>query len=90
MKKRQWTVRRHTLEQVDAHHRWDRSYQYLVQWSAVVLKELPTEPFSQESQDESRCVCTSLHPAPSTGPDDRTTTRSLTRVQSKPGMAVVR
>jgi len=56
MKKRQWTVQRQTVECADAQRRWDRSYQYLVQWSTAVPTDHPTEPFSQEKQDESRCA----------------------------------
>jgi hypothetical protein len=47
MKKRQWTVRRQTVECPDAQRRWDRSYQYLVQWSAMVDKDLSSGPQSQ-------------------------------------------
>jgi len=48
-----------------------QSYQYLVQRSAGVLAEQPTEPFSQEPQNESCHLCTSLHSVPSLDPDYR-------------------
>src|SRR6266851_8186702 len=60
MKKRQWMVQRHTIECADAPYRWDRSYQYLVQWSAMGLKDVPAGPFPQESRDESCHVCAGL------------------------------
>lgn len=69
MKQRQWMVRRHTIEQTDAQYRWDRSYQYLVQWSVVVLKERPQEPFPQENRDESCHVCAGLDPTSSSDAD---------------------
>jgi hypothetical protein len=54
MKKRQWTVRRQTVECPDTQRRWDRSYQYLVQWSAMVDEDLPSGPVSQENINENR------------------------------------
>lgn len=67
MKQRQWTVRRHLMGTADAQQRWDRTYQYLVQWSLEVLRELPSGLFPQESRDESCYVCASVNPA--TGSD---------------------
>ena len=51
MKRRQWIVRRHHIERADAQYRWDRTYQYLVQWSAAVLRDLPSGPLFPESKD---------------------------------------
>jgi hypothetical protein len=70
MKQRQWKVVRRRVRSVDAQYRWDRSYQYLIQWSALVLSEQPNEPFSQEKPDESCLVCAGFDPATGTGSDD--------------------
>jgi len=69
MKKRQWNVRRHTIETVDAERRWDQAYQCLVRWSAGALRESPPRPIRQERSDESRDVCACLYAAASTNAD---------------------
>lgn len=63
MKKRQWTVRRHSTQTAEAQRRWDQAYQYLVRWSTVALKEAPHGPIREESSDESRDVCACLYAA---------------------------
>lgn len=61
--KRQWRVRRQWTETQDAQRRWDRAYQYLLQWSretsqsAAILSS--AEPV-QEVNHENRSVCTSI------------------------------
>src|SRR5260370_36895172 len=90
MKKRQWMVQRHTIECADAPYRWDRSYHYLVQWSAMGLKEFPAGPFPQESRDESCHVCAGLDPTAGADANDRAATRPLTGTQPKTGMCLVR
>jgi hypothetical protein len=50
MKPPQWTVRRSSIETSDAQFRWDRAYQSLVQWSAVVRGELSFSPFTRGVQ----------------------------------------
>lgn len=70
MKKRQWHVRRCAVTSADAQSRWDRSYQYLVQWSAVVLSDSPMEPLSQEKDHESGRLCARLDPTSGPGSDD--------------------
>jgi hypothetical protein len=57
MKKRQWIIRRHLVPTTDAQRRWDRAYQYLIQWSAGSLKEPPQEMCQQEKSDESSDLC---------------------------------
>ncbi len=57
MKKRQWIIQRHMVPTTDAQRRWDRAYQYLVQWSAVSLKEPQQEACQQEKSDERSNVC---------------------------------
>ena len=62
MKKRQWSLRRSTIETPDAKLRWHRAYQGLVQWSATTRQEKLPELFGQESRDESRHVCPGVDP----------------------------
>ncbi len=52
MKKRQWKIRRSYVEQPDARSRWDRSYQSLIQWSEMALKDQPSSSLSQENSNE--------------------------------------
>lgn len=70
MKPPPWTLRRSSIETNDAQFRWDRAYQSLIQWSAVVRREPPFSPFTQESRDESRHVCAGIYPASSAHPND--------------------
>lgn len=49
MKKRQWNLRRSTTRVPNAQHRWDRAYQYLLQWSAPSLPFITQESRHQEN-----------------------------------------
>jgi hypothetical protein len=69
MKKRAWSIQRHTVETVDAQRRWDNAYQCLVQWSTPSVREVPHEHIQQESRHESRDVCARLYAASSANAD---------------------
>ena len=73
MKKRRWNVGRSYAEQPDARSRWDRSYQFLIQWSAASLTDQAfSSPLTQENSHENRNVRSGVNPAASTNPNDRT------------------
>ncbi len=63
MKKRKFSIHRHVTHTRDAQRRWDRAYQYLVQWSAASSRDTSQEERSQENLDESRDVCARLYAA---------------------------
>jgi hypothetical protein len=63
----QWKVRRQWTETQDAQRRWDRAYQYLLQWSGEASRPQSTAILSsaqpiQEVNHENRSVCTSIDP----------------------------
>jgi hypothetical protein len=68
--KRQWCVRRGTVERPDARQRWDRAYQSILRWT---LESGPTSAPSANGEEEYHAG-SSLHPGfdPGTGqaPDD--------------------
>jgi hypothetical protein len=68
--KRQWRVRRGTVERQDARQRWDRAYQSILRWT---LESGPTSGPSANGEEEYHAG-SSLHPGfdPGTGqaPDD--------------------
>jgi hypothetical protein len=51
MKKRQWSVQRHTRVTADAQRRWDQAYQHLIRWSVACLREVPQGHIRQESSE---------------------------------------
>ena len=64
--KRKWVKRREFVPQADGEQRWDRAYQYLLQWA----KEMEAHPQmssdhlthpKQEVDDERSDVCAGLH-----------------------------
>lgn len=64
---RQWSVHRQWTETQDAQRRWDRAYQYLLQWSRVASPPqsaaiLPSAQPIQEVNHENRSVCPSINP----------------------------
>lgn len=70
MKKRQWSIRRHTKETADAQRRWDQAYRCLIQWSSVSLREFPQGHIRQESSNESRNLCACVHATAGANADD--------------------
>ena len=52
MNKRQWRIRRSTIEVPDAERRWDRAYQQLLQRSAPSFPHPVQELRQQEKHDE--------------------------------------
>jgi len=69
MKHRQWKTTRQFLERPDAQRRWDRAYQYLVQWTADPMSSPVPErvQIDQEEFNENSRLCSRLDPTP--GPD---------------------
>jgi hypothetical protein len=64
---RQWSVRRQWTETQDAQRRWDRAYQYLLQWSCETSRLQSTAILAsaqpiQEVNHENRSVCPSIDP----------------------------
>jgi hypothetical protein len=70
MKKRKFSVRRHTRETADAQRRWDQAYLCLVQWSSVSPREFPQGRIRQESSHESRDLCACLDATAGANADD--------------------
>ncbi len=62
--KRNWAVRRTTVSRSDAAHRWDQAYLHLLQWAT------PKESQKEEVSDARSDLRSSVHPAPSAGPED--------------------
>jgi hypothetical protein len=71
MKKRQWNIRHSYVEQPDACSRWDRSYQSLIQWSQLALKDQSSRPLLQENSNEHSHVRSGFDPTTSTNTNDR-------------------
>ncbi len=46
MKKRKFSVRRHTRATADAQRRRDQAYQHLIRWSVACLSEVPQGPIA--------------------------------------------
>jgi hypothetical protein len=47
--KRQWRVRRETVERSDARQRWDRAYQSILRWSLEAERASNTSENGRES-----------------------------------------
>jgi len=62
--KRTWTVRREFLESPDAQQRWDRAFQYLLEWPHVAtegdISATLVADSRQEVSDEDSGLSTSL------------------------------
>ena len=51
MKKRKFSVQRHTRVTTDAQRRWDQAYQHLIRWSVACLREGPQGHIRQENSE---------------------------------------
>lgn len=73
--KRQWRVRRQFVPYPDGEPRWDRAFQYLLQW-AVNAESHPTATppssmlFPQEVDHADRSVRTGFNPKPNSTAND--------------------
>lgn len=65
--KRQWRIRRQPVEFPEGQQRWDRAYQYVLQWTMPPSQ--PTPPLAQEVDHECGGICTGVHATPGTSPD---------------------
>ncbi len=73
--KRQWTVHRQLVAYPDGLQRWDRAYQYLLQWSMPVGQaSTPSSPstseLSQEVNPADRHLRARVDPKPGRATDD--------------------
>ena len=67
---RQWQKRRCLVAHTDGQRRWDRAFQYLLQWVAAEQDAVSAPGVSpQEVDDESSGICACLDAAPSTDAD---------------------
>ena len=59
--KREWQVRRSTVEWLDGRRRWDCAYQCLLQWASEVAsqssKDSPPPTQQEDKSDESCHLC---------------------------------
>ena len=88
MKKRQWSIRRSTIETPDAPRRWDQAYQQLLQESTPSLSLFTQKSLQQEHFHEYRGLRPRFDTTTSTSTDDRTTTRTSSRIVSDSGVAM--
>ena len=70
MKKRKFSVQRHTRVTTDAQRRWDQAYQHLIRWSVACLREGPQGRIRQENSDESSNLCACVYTTASANADD--------------------
>ncbi len=56
MKKRKFSVRRHTRATADAQRRRDQAYQHLIRWSVACLSEVPQGHIRQENSEGSVAI----------------------------------
>lgn len=68
--KRKWEVCRQCQPYPDGEQRWDRAYQHILQWAAVVPQESSKEPHvattaEKDAKHADSSLCTGLYPAPS-------------------------
>jgi hypothetical protein len=66
--KRQWTVHRQFLPCPDSEQRWERAYQYVLQWAMIPAQEsatmtAPGSPQNQEVDHADSGVRTGIHPS---------------------------
>ena len=61
-----WTIHRQTVQQNDGQRRWDLVYQCLLRWSDEKIIHLNT----QEAENASSDLCSSIDATPSANPDD--------------------
>jgi hypothetical protein len=66
--KRHWTVHRQFKPCPDSEQRWDRAYQYLLQWAMTATQEsaqmtVPGSPRNQEADHADSSVCAGIHPS---------------------------
>jgi len=64
--KRQWTVHRQFKPYPDGEQRWDRAYQYLLQWAILATQEpvkttVSDSPQNQEVDHADSRVCAGFH-----------------------------
>ena len=64
--KRQWTVHRQFKPCPDGEQRWDRAYQYLLQWAMLATQEsviatVSDSPRNQEVDHADSRVCAGFH-----------------------------
>ena len=64
--KRQWIVHRQFQPCPDGEQRWDRAYQYLLQWAMLATQEplqatVSDSPQNQEVDHANSCVCAGFH-----------------------------
>lgn len=87
--KRQWCVRRGTVERPDARQRWAWVYQSILRWT---LESGPTSGLSANGEEEYH-VGSSLHPGfdPGAGqaPDDWAATRDDSRIRAGEGLGTI-
>lgn len=77
MNKRQWNIRRTTIEAPEAQRRWDQAYQLLLQGSASSSPLSTQESRPQEDDYEHRSLRSRFDTTTSTDTDHRTTTRQF-------------
>lgn len=69
--KRTWSVRREFQESPDAQQRWDRAFQYLLEWAPVAREDGTSTSLvadsKQEVSDENRGLSTGFDVASSSG-----------------------
>ncbi len=69
--KREWQVKRSTVERCDGQRRWDYAYQFLVRWAMESTTGLEqAAPPNQEDDDGDRLVCSSFDYPPTAKSDD--------------------
>src|SRR5581483_2628931 len=78
--KRQWRIRRELIAVRDGHQRWDRTYQYLLNWAASGSPGAPPPargPWAAEVEHAGSDLRAGLDAAPGAGTDDRAATRTV-------------
>ena len=86
--KHQWCTHREFKAYPDGQQRWDRAYQYLLQWTGN--ESAATENQPQEAEDENCSVCASIDLTAGAGTDDRTTAGTLTGALGSAGVSTGR
>ena len=72
--KRTWKVDRQLQAHPEGGQRWDRAYQYVLQWAIDATATPSTEslisvPSAKEADDACGSLCTGFHPTPSSKPE---------------------
>jgi hypothetical protein len=73
--KRHWIVHRQFKPYPDGRLRWDRAYQYLLQWARTTEPVTtpyppPSSPSTQEADHATSNLCTGVNPTPDREPND--------------------